>query len=480
MTKFVIVVFDGLRPDMVLPSLMPQLSSVMEQGVSLLSHLALFPSDTRANVASLVTGSTPSIHGFPGNAFFVTDSTIADVVDTRHDSNIDRLLLDPSTAPYRVPTLGEHLDAAGKRFVTLSTCSQGTTRLLQPRRTLSHHLCLSGHDSSVSWPHAFASHVEERYGTSGGKQIPDTRAMTYLVDVFLNDIVRPEPPEGSIIWFNEPDASFHARGVGSPESIDALEAADREFGRVLALVKEQDLQLVVLSDHGHVNVRNKVDLKQWLSDDGLKADSNFESGADIVVVPGYPARISVRDQDTRLVERTLDSLSNAPWCGNLIAQDRLASQGILKASDLGIDGHNAPDIWLTLRSGDGTGKFGWGGWCDVFSPTGAQSMHGGLHAKELSAVGALFGSRFSRNKSISEPTTVADIAPTLLYMLGLNHDPRVNGRVLYEAFAEKTDQPSQDMVQSAELHASRGAYSQTLHYKTVNAQKYIFKGEAGR
>ena len=51
-----IVVLDGLRPEQMTKEHMPNLCRLTQRGVRFLRHHATFPTETRVNVASLVTG----------------------------------------------------------------------------------------------------------------------------------------------------------------------------------------------------------------------------------------------------------------------------------------------------------------------------------------------------------------------------------------------------------------------------------------
>src|SRR5258705_376031 len=67
--KVILVVFDGLRPDMVVPELAPNLCRFAESGSRFPLSPAVFPTETRVNVASLVTGCKPARHGIVANQF---------------------------------------------------------------------------------------------------------------------------------------------------------------------------------------------------------------------------------------------------------------------------------------------------------------------------------------------------------------------------------------------------------------------------
>ena len=67
--RFLIVAFDGLRPDMVDADLMPNLSTFRRQGANCTDNRAVFPTETRVNQSSLVTGCHPARHGMVANKF---------------------------------------------------------------------------------------------------------------------------------------------------------------------------------------------------------------------------------------------------------------------------------------------------------------------------------------------------------------------------------------------------------------------------
>ena len=69
--RVLIVVVDGLRPDYVTDSLMPNLNQLGREGFRGLAHHAVFPTVTRVNGPSIFTGLNPGGHGLMGNAVFL-------------------------------------------------------------------------------------------------------------------------------------------------------------------------------------------------------------------------------------------------------------------------------------------------------------------------------------------------------------------------------------------------------------------------
>ena len=58
-----VIVVDGLRPDYVTADLMPRLSRLGQRGIVFTAHHSVFPTVTRVNSSSFVTGSYPETHG---------------------------------------------------------------------------------------------------------------------------------------------------------------------------------------------------------------------------------------------------------------------------------------------------------------------------------------------------------------------------------------------------------------------------------
>ena len=84
MTSVLIVAFDGLQPSQVDPQRMPVVSKIADDGVRFLHNHAVFPSVTRANAATLVTGVNPGKHGLTANKSIFPEYSTNQVVDALH------------------------------------------------------------------------------------------------------------------------------------------------------------------------------------------------------------------------------------------------------------------------------------------------------------------------------------------------------------------------------------------------------------
>ena len=88
------------------------------------------------------------------------------------------------------------------------------------------------------------------------------RGFTYLTDVFVNYILPNKKPDLTIFWSKEPDATNHAYGPGTYNSIDATKMNDEILGRVVDKLRqlgwEQTTDIIITQDHNHSTVSGDV------------------------------------------------------------------------------------------------------------------------------------------------------------------------------------------------------------------------------
>src|SRR5919201_878207 len=80
--RVLIVGWDGLRPDLVVPERTPNLCRLIERGVRWVSSTAAFPSETRPNNATIGTGCYPGRHGITANHMLVPEAVANGLFDS--------------------------------------------------------------------------------------------------------------------------------------------------------------------------------------------------------------------------------------------------------------------------------------------------------------------------------------------------------------------------------------------------------------
>jgi hypothetical protein len=476
MTKALIVVFDGLRPDLVRPDLTPNLHRFRAEGASFAKSRAVFPTETRVNAASLVTAALPGRHGIVANSFFDASA--------RHFANCGRwqdleLLEERLGRPLLgVPDLGAVLAAEGRSLAVIGTGTTGCTRILHSDADRHGQLCLSLHGLDASRPRSAAEALVAAVGPLPKASIPAVEFLTYAVSAYIDYVVPVLDPEAAVLWLSEPDTSFHYRGLGSPESLRALAAADAEFGRLLDFRERAcpDLLIAALSDHGHVSLSGEpLRLEERLDHAGFVVGAAGE--AEVSVYGDLGGGIYVRDRDPAIVSRLLVWLQQQSWCGALSVRNPQELPGTLGHGILGIEHPRAADIVFDFLSDSGTGEFGISGRCrhDSDLPLGG-GLHGGLHRLELANLLVLSGPGIKSKYVSSYPAGICDVRPTVLHLLGIV-DSGAQGRVLVEAL---TGHPPPSEVPVAErVSVSAGGYRQHLIAHRLGAQRYLDHGGRG-
>ncbi len=467
--KFLLVGFDGLRPDMITQKLMPRLYQHGQEGVTFCNHRSSYPTETYVNLPSLVTGSTPSRHGMIANYY------LDPKVDPREQfrgysvHRIEKAQRAYGGQLYDALSLGEILQSAQRRMAVISTNSAGGVRLKHHQVSDHDHLSMACYSPETSYPHDEVSRIVKKLGRLPKKKVPDIEGMTYSTDVFLEHLCQRDLPDLTILWYGEPDESYHRYGIGSAENRHALRHVDAEFGRVLdwweASNMRESLQIVVTSDHGHITQKTEVNIGERLRDAGFKVGEHLEDGADLALIAAHAGCIWVRDKDSALIQAIGQALMAHDECGMVYSAPRNEVEGIVPGSFsrclVMADHARSPDIYYILNTNDESNEHGYIGTCHFESNLSVGAgIHGGMHAKELHSVCFASGSLFGDAKTVDTHSGIFDIAPTILQGLRIAAPQSMDGRVLSEAFADRSGDVVEPVAERYET--GFGQYQQVL------------------
>ncbi len=444
--RVLIVAFDALRPDMVTPELMPNLTAFAAEGSHFVESRATFPTETRVNQAALVTGCYPSRHGIVGNKFLDPLAAPDRLFNTGDETALregDRRL---GGKLIDVPVLGEILANAGRSLAVVSAGTPGGGRMLHHKAERLGGLRLALHRPDAAVPRDRVQALFERIGPIPPLEQPANSWITYVTDAYLDFIEPRLAPDVTILWLCEPDSSYHSLGIGTPPNLAALRHADAMFGRLMAWragsPQGQRLQVITLSDHGQLTVTGAaVDLADGLRRAGFSVGPTLAAGpgerVDVVIALDSAGGLYVRDSDPGLIAAIVAWLQAQPWCGLIFTRDGQGHvEGTLTHRQAGIDHPRAADIGLVLKSEDDANDQGRAGRSrhDSHYPEGG-GIHGGLHRLELHNWLAAGGDAFRQGFRSETRAGIIDILPTLLEVLGQAVPDRVQGRVLREALS---------------------------------------------
>jgi arylsulfatase A-like enzyme len=473
--RILILAFDALRPDMVTPELMPNLTRFAASGVRFSNNRSTYPTETRVNQTALVTGASPARHGIVGNRFLDLEASPDRLFNTGDETELSAADKRLGGRLVDTPVMSEILAAAGLDLAVVSAGTPGGCRILNHKAEGqgAFRLALKRPDASV--PADSVAAAIDRVGPIPEHRIPSIEWLTYTTDIYLKFIEPEQAPAVTILWYCEPDNSYHYKGIGTPDNLAAIRAVDAEFGRILAWREaeglEDILQIVTLSDHGQVSVSSEsLDVAGRLREAGFTVGDAVNGDQDAILSLSSAGGLYVRESDPQLIARMVQWLQKQSWCGPVFTRDGL---GALSHEHVGIAHRRAPDIGFVVLSDDAANEVGLVGTSlqDSAYPVGG-GLHGGLHHKELHNWLALGGSAFARGDVVARPSGIIDILPTVLSVLGVDIPETVEGRVLVEAFAGNVGSAPDPKVETYACEGVDG-YRAHLTVSRVGTTRYL-------
>lgn len=435
--RFLLFVMDGLRPDLATPERMPNLHRLQRQGVHYRNARAAFPTETRVNQATLVTGCWPARHGLVANQFIAPDLCPGGLLNTGKVAALIEADRRSGGGILCVPDLGTALHEAGGSLAVLGSGTTGGNRILHRTAEVLGDLNMSLHGQDVTTTPGAASTVLAEIGPVPVDALPNTGRSRWLADAYINDVAPRLDPTVTILWFSDPDSTYHYRGIGSAEAEAAMVEVDRQLGRILdwrdTTGRTDSLNIIVLSDHGHVTVMDEPL--------GL-ADRLAAAGLDDGVALSASTCGGLYAEGASELADIVHWLQQQDWCGPLMAADAIGLPGTLPVSQVNLSHVRSAPLTYVLAADHEPGSGGHPGRTrhdNAIIPPGG-SMHGGLTPYELSHMLILSGPSFGRDRHIDRPAGLVDIMPTILALLGITA-PSCDGRPLTDALVRPQAAP---------------------------------------
>jgi len=423
----VVIVVDGLRPDYITDAVMPRLVRLGQRGTVFTAHHSIVPTVTRVNAASMVTGVYPEGHGLLGNTIYIPAADAARSLDTGVRENLEKVA-NATGRLVTAPTLGEMLARAGRTLLTVGSASSGAVFLLDTTGS-----GVAVHQEFAR-PPAVASRIAGALGPPPAHATPNAALNRRAVDAYLMLGLDDDRPDVTLMWLSDPDTTGHAKGMGTPATIDALKLVDAEIGRVEDALRARALldltNLVVASDHGFSTYTNTLKLDALVAPFARTA---ADGSRDIAVAEGAIYLRGAPDP-TRLAA-LVGALQKNPAVGALFTRPgpRRGAEGVV-AGTLSYDVVR----WNHPRSGDILVSPNWtsakneAGYAGTSTQTGVAG-HGASSPYDIHNTLMAAGPDIREHAVSDIPTGNVDLAPTLLRLAGLEPLDTMTGRVIEEA-----------------------------------------------
>ncbi len=440
-TRAFVMVWDGMRPDLISPDLTPNLARLAEGGVRFRDSHAVFPTVTRINSASLATGCQPASHGILGNSLYVPEIDRIAAVNMGDHRVLATLARIRGGRVVPRDSLADLVGGAGGKTVVVSTGSPGSALLCHPRIAERTDVGDRLLHPVIPTPADALEPAIARLGPMPAATIPNQEQNAWFTRVITDYVLPDLDPTLLIFWHTDPDKTQHHRGFGSPEGFSSIRDADTHLGRVLVGLETRgrlaETVVAVVSDHLYVSVPSG---DRALLDTVAAALAAWEHGG--------------------------------PLFSNPIGGQPLP--GTFPLSAVGLDGDLAPDLVCALAWDDTVNEFGMAG-RSAGLDIGLMASHGGISAWEVNNTFVLGGAGVKSGLDHTVPAGNVDLSPTLAHLLGVGPLADADGRVLSEALLDGPD-PADVPVEHQILTADLGAKRQSIRVSTVGSTRYLDVG----
>lgn len=394
----VVMVWDGLRPDLVSPVQTPNLFALVGAGARFAAHHALYPTITMVNAAALATGGPPGETGILGDTVYLGLSQPAGGTRAAADEFAGRPLgLEDSKL---LAALGRS-DVTSGRLMGLATAAQEVEReggyvaiVGKQGPTFLFDDLADRPEPGDDWqPNQLPSRLfvsDDMAAPASATPLleiaPALRRDQVVVgeerDAFFTKVVVDHAlpvakaaaadgrPALVVLWQHNPDLTQHLDGLGSDQALEALYSCDFNLGFVeealerLGIGGETDL--VVVSDHGFATIKESVALADLLVGLGLKKSATStdvmvaqNGGSDLV----YLSRSAFPTEGARreVLKKIVAFAEGQDWCGPIFSAPPRAQaageggvlgwiDGTFNEGAFGLyDPARAPDLLISFR-----------------------------------------------------------------------------------------------------------------------------------
>lgn len=255
-----LVSLDGFRADYLDRYDLPNFRRLMREGVRAQGLIPVFPSVTRPNHYSIVTGLYPEHHGIVGNLFFDPDRE-----EVFHDQT------QTDTTWYR----GDPIWLVAERQGMVTAC----------------YFWVGCSANAIKIPHT----VPTSFDPTASNEVRIDQVLSWL------KLAETQRPHFLTLYIGDVDDAGHEFGPDSSEVQLAVEKVDRELGLLLngleTLEHRDQIYVIVVSDHGMAH----ADPKNFVWADDLELEKGEWMGmlaavANLHLTRGKSDPVAVRDQ----------------------------------------------------------------------------------------------------------------------------------------------------------------------------------------
>lgn len=361
---FVLIVWDGLRPDFVTAERTPHLFAMENEGVRFARHHAVYPTITMVNAATLATGASPGGTTILGDEVYLpprlsahkvtvapNDSWAKQPVNLENSAVLAALngpkffngaLLGSESLGQQVRRAGGYLAIVGKKGPTFTFDDSVTGDPAMGAPIAASNFIFVSDDLVV--PASLKSQLAPAPPASASESVVLGMRDTYFAQV-VTERALPQAkaaalgghPALVVFWQRNPDATQHHRGLGTQADLDALRISDTNLASIRNAIAKLGIadrtDLMVVSDHGFATIRAMVPLAQLLVAKGFKKSATSD---DVMVVANggtdliHLSRTAFPTTQARraVLQKITDFAQSQPWSGPLFTHSANEEQAL--------------------------------------------------------------------------------------------------------------------------------------------------------
>ena len=353
---FVLMVWDGLRPDFVSAEWTPNLFAMENEGVRFARHHSVFPTITMVNAATIATGAPPGSTTILGDevslvprlsAHKITpvagDSWANQPVNLENSITLAALngpkffngaLLGSESIGQQVRRAGGYLAIIGKKGPAF-TFDDGVTGDPAMGAPIAAGNFIFVSDDLVA-PPALKSELAPAPPRPANESAVYGARDTYFAQIVTGRALPAAKvaalgghPALVVFWQHNPDVTQHHRGLGTQANFDALKISDANLTSIRDAITKLGIadrtDLMVVSDHGFATIRALVPLAQLLVAKGIKKstasdDVTIVANGGIDLIHLSHTAFPTMEAKRAVLQKITDFVESQPWAGPLFTR----------------------------------------------------------------------------------------------------------------------------------------------------------------
>jgi arylsulfatase A-like enzyme len=482
----VMLVWDGMRPDFITPQYCPNLYSLATNGVFFKNNHCAYVSSTEVNGTALATGVHPGRSRVIANSEYRPEISVTGTFATEGLDAIRRGDLLTGGHYLGAETLAEILQdngiptviAGSKAVVLLHDRSNKKNSEAEKESTL----LFEGKTIPRGIGEALVKVNDDKNWPSNA--VPNTAQDNWTTRSLVRSLWKKTPPKYTLLWLSDPDKSQHEHGVGASNSLGGIESSDKNLGEVIKALKERGVyektDIIVVSDHGFSTIAKGPDVVEILKKakfSAFKKNENPEPGDVMVVGLGGTVMFYVVEQQEPVIRRLVEFLQQSDFAG--VVFSRIDMEGTFPLESVRYGRTNGgPDVMISMRWTADKNEHGAPGMFYSMEGTKGKGSHASLSRFDMHNTLVASGPDFRRGFLNETPSGNIDVAPTVLWLLGVKPPRPMDGRVLREALAGISQRAPKAVTRTIEARRDVGYFrwQQYLKFTEVDGAVYFDEG----